>query len=177
MDGGYLKHAETSEGLSDENRMLYQDTVMYLPDDILTKVDRMSMGNSLEARVPLLDHRMVEFAATVPFHLKYSGGISKRLVKHAMAGFLPEVTLQQRKRGFSIPIHRWFREDLNDYFQDVVLRHDSHCRDYLDMCEVKRLVDVHQGGTENYGHHLWVVLMFEHWLTYASKLPNISISL
>ncbi|MFP6598624.1 MAG: asparagine synthase C-terminal domain-containing protein [Candidatus Hydrogenedentota bacterium] len=152
--GRYLKHVEASEGMADENRMLYQDTVMYLPDDILTKVDRMSMGNSLEARVPLLDHRMVEFAATVPFHLKYSRGISKRLVKHAMAGFLPESTLQQRERGFAIPVHRWFREDLNDYFQDVVLSHGSHCRDYLDMCEVKRLVDVNQGGMENYGHHL-----------------------
>ena len=74
-------------------------------------------------------------------------------------------------------MHRWFREDLNDYFQDVVLEHDSHCRAYLDMCEVKQLVDVHQSGMENYGHHLWVLLMFEHWLSYASKLPNMSISL
>jgi asparagine synthase (glutamine-hydrolysing) len=175
--GRFLEHADASVSLSDPDRMLYQDTVMYLPDDILTKVDRMSMANSLEARVPLLDHRLVEFAATVPFHLKYAQGTSKRLVKHAMKGILPEETLQQRKRGFSIPIHRWFREDLNDYFQDIVLRHDSHCRDYLDMSEVKRLVDVHQSGTENYGHHLWVLLMFEHWLTYASKLPGMSISL
>ena len=175
--GRYLEHAEKSIGLSDENRMLYQDTVMYLPDDILTKVDRMSMANSLEARVPLLDHRMVEFAATVPFELKYAQGVSKRLVKHAMTNVLPPATLQQRKRGFAIPVHRWFREDLNDYFQDVVLEHDSHCRAYLDMCEVKQLVDVHQSGMENYGHHLWVLLMFEHWLSYASKLPNMSISL
>ena len=94
-----------------------------------------------------------------------------------MTGFLPPRTLEQRKQGFSIPIHRWVREDLNDYFQDVVLRHDSHSQEYLDMGEVKRLVDVHQSGGENYGHHLWVLLMFEHWLTYASKLPNISISL
>ena len=132
---------------------------------------------ALGARVPLLDHRIVEFAATLPFHLKYSDGVSKRVLKHAMKGILPESSLRQRKRGFSIPIHRWFRKELNDYFQDAVLTHDSRCREFLDMSEVKRLVDVHQAGSENYGHHLWVVLMFEHWLGYASKIPEISLSL
>ena len=171
------EHLEASLALSTENRMLYQDTVMYLPDDILTKVDRMSMAVSLETRVPLLDHRIVEFAATVPFHLKYAQGTSKRLVKHAMRDFLPPAALTQRKRGFSIPIHRWFREDLNDYFQDTVMNSNSHCRDYLDMCEVKRYVDTHQSRRENYGHQLWTLLMFEHWLNYAHNIRTISLSI
>ena len=173
----FWRHAADSSRYSDPDRMLYQDTVMYLPDDILTKVDRMSMAVSLEARVPLLDHRMVEFASTVPFELKYAGGVSKRLVKHAMRDRLPVQALQQRKRGFAIPIHRWFREDLNDYFQDTVMHHDSRCRAFLDRCEVKRVMDVHQSGRENYGHQLWVLLMFEHWLEYAAALPDLSLSI
>lgn len=173
----FWKHNADAAQLSDSDQMLYQDTVMYLPDDILTKVDRMSMAASLEARVPLLDHRIVEFATTVPFELKYAAGESKRLVKHAMRNRLPEETLGQRKRGFAIPIHRWFREDLSDYFQDTVMHHDSRCRSFLDMCEVKRVVDVHQVGREDYGHHLWVLLMFEHWLDYTAKLSDISLSI
>lgn len=173
----YWEHAERSWSYADPERMLYQDTVMYLPDDILTKVDRMSMAVSLEARVPLLDHRMVEFAATVPFELKYSGGVSKRLVKHAMKERLPDSVMRQRKQGFSIPIHRWFREDLKDYFHDVVMGQNSRSREFLDMGEVRRLMDAHQRRQENYGHHLWTILMFEQWLCYASELTELSISL
>lgn len=175
-DDVFWRLAGESASYDDPDRMLFQDTVMYLPDDILTKVDRMSMAVSLEARVPLLDHRLVEFAATVPFHLKYAHGVSKRLAKHAMRDRLPAAALEQRKRGFAIPIHRWFREELTDYFQDTVMHHDSRCRAYLDMCEVKRVVDVHQAGRENYGHHLWVLLMFEQWLAYAARLPDVSLS-
>ena len=98
----YIEHAAAAPG-DPQNAMLYQDTMMYLPGDILAKVDRMSMAHALEARVPLLDYRLVEFAATVPFHLKYDGHTSKRLAKHAMRGFLPPELLTQRKRGFAIP--------------------------------------------------------------------------
>lgn len=173
----FWEHAEGSWAYEDPERMLYQDTVMYLPDDILTKVDRMSMAVSLEARVPLLDHRMVEFAATVPFELKYDRGISKRLVKHALADRLPKSVMGQRKRGFAIPIHDWFRTDLNDYFHDTVMGRSSRSREFLDMGEVRGLLDSHMRGSENYGHHLWVILMFEQWLEYASNLPELSISI
>jgi asparagine synthase (glutamine-hydrolysing) len=155
-----------------ENWMLYQDTRRYLPDDILTKVDRMSMAVSLEARVPLLDHRLVEFAATVPFHLKYNGGESKRLVKHALREVLPASLLRQRKRGFSIPIHRWFREELGDAFRDTVLSPESRCEMWLNRGEVRSMLDSHGAGRTEMGHHLWAVYMFEQWLRYVESIPG-----
>lgn len=160
----YAEHCAQAHALSDANRMLYLDTVMYLPDDILTKVDRMSMAHGLEARVPLLDHRLVEFAATVPFPLKYAQGVSKRLMKYALRETLPPELLAQRKQGFSIPIHRWFRTELRDHFRELVLESGSQSAQYLALPPIQSLFDRHLAGTENYGHHLWAILMFEHWL-------------
>jgi len=167
----FEEHATAGPALLDE-WMLYQDTVMYLPDDILTKVDRMSMAHSLEARVPLLDHRLVEFAATVPFELKYGNGISKRLVKHALRDVLPGEVLQQRKRGFSIPIQRWFREGLRDYFRETALGSQARSREYLDPATITELFAAHTARRDDYGHHLWAILVFEHWLRYTETLPG-----
>jgi asparagine synthase (glutamine-hydrolysing) len=150
--------------------MLYQDAAMYLPDDILTKVDRMSMAHSLEARVPLLDHRIFEFAATLPFPLKYSGGVSKRVVKHAVCDLLPPELLRQRKRGFAIPINRWFREELGDLFRETVFGESARCGEFIDLSFVYSLFASHESGRENYGHHLWAILMFEQWLRYADSV-------
>ncbi len=160
----FLEHAAAAAAYSANDRMLYIDTCMYLPDDILTKVDRMSMAHGLEARVPLLDHRMVEFAATVPFELKYAGGVSKRLVKHAMRDRLPAELLRQRKRGFAIAIQRWFREDLAAHYRDAVLGGDARCGAWLDPRHAGSLLEEHLSGRAAFGHHLWAVLMFEHWL-------------
>jgi asparagine synthase (glutamine-hydrolysing) len=170
------EHAFRNAALSDDDRMLHQDLVMYLPDDILTKVDRMSMAHGLEARVPILDHRIVEFAATVPFDLKYHRGQSKALVKHALADMLPPALRAQRKQGFAIPIQRWFRETLADRFQDVVLAPDSRCRGWLRMPTIRHLYDTHQAGKEDYGHHLWAVLMFEDWLRYIDGAPGLRVT-
>jgi asparagine synthase (glutamine-hydrolysing) len=150
-----------------DNWMLYQDTVMYLPDDILTKVDRTSMANSLEARVPLLDHRIVEFAATLPFSLKLDRGVSKRVVKHALKEVLPPELLVQRKRGFSVPIHRWFRGELRVPFEEAVLAPGSRCASFIEPAVARMLLDQHLAGRENYGYHLWALLMFEYWLQSA----------
>jgi len=162
-------------GLSHDDRMLCHDTHMYLPDDILTKVDRMSMANSLEVRVPLLDHRIVEFAATLPFHLKLRGNTSKRVPKHALRELLPRTLLRQRKQGFAVPIHRWFRRELRGHFEDVVLGPSALNWRFLDRKTVRDLRDAHVQGKENYGHHLWALLMFEHWLRYIENLPGVSV--
>lgn len=162
----FEEHAAAGPASIDE-WMLHQDTAMYLPDDILTKVDRMSMAHGLEARVPLLDHRIVEFAATLPFTLKMKGGISKRVVKHAMRGLVPDELLRQRKQGFAIPIQRWFREDLRECFQELVLGNDARCRAHLNVDAVRPLFTEHAAKREDYGHHLWALLMFEQWLRYA----------
>ncbi len=148
----------------DDERMLYADTRMYLPGDILTKVDRMSMARGLEARVPLLDYRVVEFAATLPFALKYRGSISKRVLKHLMRDRLPALTLAQRKRGFSLPVHRWMRGELAELFCDTVLHSASLCGEYLDVAFVKTLRDDHMTRRDEHGHRLWSILMFELWL-------------
>jgi asparagine synthase (glutamine-hydrolysing) len=137
---------------------------MYLPDDILTKVDRMSMAHGLEARVSLLDHRIVEFAASVPFHLKLSQGISKRVAKHALRDLLPPALLKQRKRGFSIPIHRWFRESLMEHSRALLLSPDSVCHNYLRRASIENLISEHVSGTADRGHHLWALLVLEHWI-------------
>lgn len=161
----FAEHAEAGPPALEE-WMLYQDTVMYLPDDILAKVDRMSMAHSLEARIPLLDHRIVEFAGTLPFSLKYAHGVSKRVVKRAYGAILPPALLRQRKRGFAIPIHRWFREELRGHFNEMVLGPDACCGDYLRPEAVRTLFEAHTAGSENHGHALWAILQFEHWMRY-----------
>ena len=167
----FQEHVDKSIGLSEDDQMLYLDTVMYLPDDILTKVDRMSMAHGLEARVPLLDHRLVEFAATVPFHLKLQDGISKRLAKHAVRDFLPQKLLIQRKQGFSIPIHRWFRESLADHCKELVLAPEARCKQYFRQAPIENLIAQHEQGTANHGHHLWALLVLEHWLRNRPSCP------
>jgi len=173
----FEKHADAVAGLSNDDWMLNQDLRMYLPDDILTKVDRMSMAVSLEARVPLLDHRIVEFAATVPFALKMEGNTSKLLVKHAMNNILPQELLSQRKRGFSIPIQRWFREDLATPFREVALDPNALSTKFLNQPMIEHLFNRHASGRDNHGHHLWALLTFEHWLRYIETIPGINVSI
>jgi asparagine synthase (glutamine-hydrolysing) len=151
-------------GLPYGERMLAADTRFYLPDDILTKVDRMTMAHGLEARVPLLDHRLVEFAATLPFHLKYHRGESKRVLKAALRPWLPPPLFVQRKRGFSLPIHRWFRGPLATLYRDTAMQEDARIRQYLRPTQAEALLHTHQSGHENHGHGLWAILMLELWL-------------
>jgi len=155
--------AEAGEA-SPDDWMLHQDTAFYLPDDILTKVDRMSMAAGLEARVPILDHRIVEFAATLPFRLKQRGRRSKLVVKDALKDLLPKPVLRQRKQGFSIPIHRWFREELREPFHDLVLGPNALTAGFLERTTVERIAHAHAKGRENHGHALYAMLMLEHWL-------------
>ncbi len=168
------EHWDRSTALSAEDRMLSQDLRMYLPDDVLAKVDRMSMAASLEARVPLLDHRIVEFAATVPFEMKYNGSQSKRLVKLALKGMVPEKLLEQRKRGFAVPIHAWFRDELAPVFEEAVLTRDARSADWFDRSQMRALFDAHQAGREDFGHHLWALLVFEQWLRWVDTVPGVT---
>jgi asparagine synthase (glutamine-hydrolysing) len=173
----FQEHVENAALMSAENRMLHHDFTMYLPDDILAKVDRMTMAHSLEARVPILDNRIVDFAASVPFRMKMRGSISKYIVKKAIGPIMPPDLLRQRKQGFAIPIHRWMREDLRGHFLETVLGHDARNPILLNRRAIRSLYDRHIQETENFGHHLWAVLMFEHWLRYAEKQPGITLSM
>ncbi len=174
----FREHWDEAGAASDDDRMLHQDLRMYLPDDVLTKVDRMSMAVSLEVRVPLLDHRIVEFAASLPFAMKYNGGESKRLMKHMLRGRVPAALLEQRKRGFAVPVHRWFREGSPaGLFEEIVLGRDARSAVYFERAAAQRIFEAHRAGVEDAGHRLWTLLMFEQWLRYAERIPGVSLGL
>jgi len=140
----------------------YGDLQNYLPLDVLTKVDRMTMAHSIEARPPLLDHRLVEFAATVPPSLRYREGTTKYLFKQALRGVLPDSIIDRRKQGFAVPLARWFRGPLAGYARDVLLSESSRSRGVLNPAAVERQLQLHQRGRD-LDLQLWTMLSFELW--------------
>lgn len=150
--------------VSDEReKMLYADTKLFLPDDCLFKVDRMSMANSLEVRVPFLDHHLVEFASRIPFSYKVAGITTKRILKMAMAKFLPKTILRQRKQGFTLPIAEWLRGELGEWVWKIVLGKDATKRGFLNPRYVRWMLETHREGRHNLGHRIWSVFIFELW--------------
>jgi len=141
----------------------YLDVRTYLPEDILTKVDRMSMLVSLEARVPLLDHILMEFVATMPTRLKLSNGEGKAILKQAMAKDLPGDVIWRRKMGFDPPLGKWFRQELADYIRDILLDRRSRERGVFSPEAVKGLLDEHQKGRRDLSSHIWSLLILEEW--------------
>ncbi len=151
------------------NRQLYVDIKTYLVDDILVKVDRMSMATSLESRVPFLDHRVVEFAARLPAGLKVSNGETKWVLKRAMGELLPPKIQRRGKEGFSIPIKNWLRNELKPLMLEVLSPEKIKRAGFFEPREVERLVDEHLRNVENHSHRLWALMMFGVWLeTYLS---------
>ncbi|HEY0511864.1 MAG TPA: asparagine synthase (glutamine-hydrolyzing) [Thermoanaerobaculia bacterium] len=144
-------------------RALYLDLKTWLADDGLVKVDRMSMAHALEVRCPLLDHRIIEFAARLPARLKLSGGVTKLLLRRVAARRLPAKILERPKRGFAPPVSRWLREDLRDFSRDLLLAPDAFGRGLFARREVERLLDDHAGCRLEAGWALWTLLMLEVW--------------
>src|SRR5262245_29480313 len=140
----------------------YMDIKSYLPNDILTKVDRMSMAHSIEARVPLLDHKLVEFAATIPPELKLKGKTTKYIFKRAMEGVLPREILHRPKRGFAIPLARWFRGQLGSYVRDLLLSPTSLGRGLFRKSYIERLIEMNDRG-RSLDLQLWTLITFELW--------------
>ncbi len=138
------------------------DIQNYLPLDILTKVDRMSMAHSLETRVPLLDHKLVEFAATIPPEYQIHGGVAKSILKRAMHGVLPESIINRPKRGFAVPLGYWFRGKLGSYAQDLLLGSRTRQRGMFQPQAIENLLKQNQRGRE-YDLHLWTLMSFELW--------------
>jgi len=141
----------------------YLDTKYYLPEDILTKVDRMSMANSLEARVPMLDYRIVEFMASVPASLKIKGWWTKYLFKKTFKGSLPPSIYHRGKHGFGVPIGGWFKTNLKDFTSDILLEERTLQRGYFKKESVGKLLAEHQQGRYDHSHRIWALLMLELW--------------
>lgn len=153
-------------------RVLYTDLKTWLPGDILVKVDRMSMANSLEARAPLLDYRLVEFAATLPSRLKLAGGDKKHILKRTLKRLLPDETLYRAKMGFSIPLADWLRQDFKSLFEQTVFSHDAGLAEFFRMDQVQRLWESHQNKKIDASQELWSMFMFELWWSrYVLDIP------
>ena len=144
-------------------RQQYADIHSFMVDDILVKVDRMSMANSLEARTPFLDYRMVEFAMKVPSELNLRGFQTKSLLKQTLRGKIPDEILFRKKEGFSIPMKNWLREDLKPMLGDILSVERIKREGYFDSAYVEKLKDEHWGGVANHAHELWSLMMFEIW--------------
>lgn len=134
-----------------------------LAADMLVKVDRMSMANSLEVRVPLLDHVLAEHVATIPFERRMPGWRLKGLLKDTMADALPPEVLRAPKRGFTVPLAAWFRGDLETYAREILLSPDVARRGFLDPRAIEHMLARHRQGSSNLGTVIWVLLMFELW--------------
>ncbi len=156
----FYHKADTSDSLS---RIQYVDMKLYLPGDILVKVDRMSMANSLEVRAPLLDHVFMEFVATIPSTLKLKGHEKKYIFKKALTPYLPYEILYRKKQGFSVPLDQWFRNELKDLVQETLLSPRFFNRGFFQPECVSQMWAQHQSGQRNFGINLWTLLMFELW--------------
>jgi asparagine synthase (glutamine-hydrolysing) len=143
--------------------MLYLDTKIWLPDNLLMKNDKMTMAASLEGRIPLLDYRLIEYAASIPSGLKVRPFQPKYLFKRAFADFLPEPILTRKKMGFNMPIATWFREGQRDLVTRLLLSDRARDRGFLDNAAVTRIVRAHQDGRTNYGGQLFHLASLELW--------------
>lgn len=151
------------DSLPPHSRMMRFDFETYLPEDVLTKVDRMSMAHSIESRVPLLDNNVIDFAAALPSTFKIHNGRRKHVLKEAVRTLLPEGILDRKKQGFGVPLGVWFRGGLKDVFSDVLRSPRTRQRGYFDPSFVDRLVEEHLSARRDHTLRLWQLMVFELW--------------
>jgi asparagine synthase (glutamine-hydrolysing) len=159
----YRRHFADARGADELNRFMFADMKTWLADAYLEKVDKTSMAVSLEARVPILDYRIVEFAMSIPSRYKIKGGETKCVLRAAVRDLLPPETMRKAKHGFAVPTDRWFRDELKSFAYDVLLDPRTRQRGYFSRREVERLWRDHQAGREVRDSHLWLLMNFELW--------------
>lgn len=168
----FSRHFDRVRDLDPLSQLLYVDLKTWLANDILVKVDRMSMANSLEIRSPFLDHKVIEFAATVSSALKYRGGVSKYLLKRHLEGRVPRSVIYRPKQGFAVPLATWLRHDLREMAEDLILSDRSRRRGYLRLEQVRRLWNYHQRGFRDHAAQLWALMVLEVWhRTFVDRNP------
>lgn len=153
---------ESAEG-SHLDKTLYTDLHLYLPGDLLVKADRMAMAASIEARSPFLDHKLVEWSARVPDHLKLRGRSGKYLLKKAFAGYLPENVRKHRKQGFGIPVGMWFRGPLHEWSKELLLGNGRILNQWFNQDSIRTLLDEHRSGRMDHGKRIYALSMLALW--------------
>ena len=150
--------------LDDRENMMFLDTISYLPDDILTKVDRSSMAVSLESRAPFLNHSVIELSQRVPIEMKIKNGQGKWILRNILNDFIPSNLIDRPKTGFGIPIAEWLRGPLKEWAESLI--DSSRLKDdgYFNPALITDMWKKHISKNRNYGHHLWSILMFQAWL-------------
>lgn len=159
----FAEHLARTDATDALHRMLYVDTKLWLPDDLLARGDKTSMAASLEARVPLLDHKLVEFAASLPQNLKVKGLARKYLLKKVSTKWLPPEIIHRKKKGFPMPFSLWFRKEARSFLRDVLSPSTLRRRGYFNPLFVEKLISEHEKGFANHGSLLWGLLTVELW--------------
>lgn len=149
---------------SSVSKMMYKDTVQYLPDDILVKVDRATMANSLESRIPLLDHRVVEYAWRLPLSVKYRNGQGKWILRQVLNKYVPGKYFERPKMGFGVPMDNWLSGPLRDWGEELLDENNLRQQGYFNADVIRKKWTEHSQGSRNWRSQLWNVLVFQAWL-------------
>ena len=159
----FASYFKNVEGASPLNQMLYADTKVWLPENLLTKGDKMTMATAIELRVPFLDHKLLEYLAVLPDSLKVRGNQGKWILRQAMGKVVPPSILHRAKKGFPVPVLSWLRHDMRDLVRDSLLSRDSACRKFFEPQAIEEIVGLHERGKLSGYQEVWSLLIFESW--------------